>query len=289
VVPKRHSSNFGGSGNEDAPLQNVQVLDAELRIGKELSRIQRFMQVRFYTSMFLGIMFFILLQIGLRLFNNFLKALVKNAVDDDVHRGGGDRGVGSSGYEFHGGDDKSEFSNMNSPGAKIYSNARPGFFDDDELSDEWIPTVPASTTERAGKKDESVEQSIDQSVDEGRSSNESDTEPSCLGQTINIDTKDNQNIKTRHEGETEQKQNEDGGKPSKLHNQKRRKKEKNLSSDKSELRGMAATENTPSTNNQTHTRTSNQTTEAERIAAERVMRGEFDPYEIFTDLDEPDL
>jgi len=29
-------------------------------------------------------------------------------------------------------------------------------------------------------------------------------------------------------------------------------------------------------------------TEAERHAADKIMRGDFQPYEIFTDLDEPD-
>lgn len=247
VVP----THFTGSGDTGTLFQNVQVWNAELRIGKELNRIQWFMQAWFYTAAFVGIVFFMLLQIvcsfGFNLWTKLFYTSMKNAVGEEGRQGDHDR---ARVYEFHE-DDFSDFaSNLNvegsasSPRAKIYSNVRPDFFEDD-CSDHWIPT-------RTDDHDHTPDQSID---NETSGSN---------GETDSASRLDKQDT-SENLGEEEPKK---GGGTKNSKRKRRKKKKKRLSSDKSELRRTSNSNQMP--------------TEAERHAADKIMRGDFQPYEIFT-------
>ncbi len=257
-------------GDNVALFQNVQIWNAELRIGKELNRLQWFMQKWFYTAAIAGIFLFALIQIvtylGFKLWVRVFGSFVKSPAGDNASQGDHRYRYGMHEYteDEHDNfsDDPSkwnfEASSKSSKDTKIYDNVRPDFFEEDDSSDQWIPT---------NFGDNYYDKTTpDQSMDD-------ETKVSGIHETTSASSSTYQQGK-RHEREFESNQDEKNGNMKKSkRKKKKKKKKKKLSCDKSELRGIA---DGNSNGNANHIE------EAERIAAARVMIGDFQPYEIFT-------
>lgn len=278
----------GGNTNADYSFRNVQVWKAELRIGKELNPIQRFMKEWFYTSACIGIVLFVVIQmiswLGLKLWTRFVYAFVKKKLNDNVetNREFGDSKLSDdfSYLDLHG----NRGDNFNSTGRTQhmhFSNVDPEFFD--EVSDVWIST---SKTDRdnTNAPDQCSESGTGTPIDAHTCASKctQNDESSVISQQ-------HVNNKVRGKADTIGKErNENTVKKAKP--QKQRKKKHNLSSNKSELRGTFFTsthgKNGSSTRTAQNSNISNydkpMTTEAERKATDRVMRGDFEPFEIFT-------
>ena len=295
VIPRNsYGINHSGMGNGNELLENVQVWKAELRIGKELNRIQRLMKEWFYTSACLGIIFFVCLQIIMwawfKLWMHGLSKFVKETVNEQIRQSDLRNGNGNEMHDYGGGDDFSDgFSYLdfsagggsgNGNGSGSVSSVLLGprgshvsvnasYFDQDDSS-QW-----EGTSTRKSDESDSVEgANCAASINDGTSESTSKTNQHAQvpDTSNNRDPSDPRRENSRSTNARAVGNSGGGSGSGSGNNKKKRKKKKKLSSNKSELRTKQTQQTPPS---QT-------TTEEERIMAERVMKGDFQRYEVFT-------
>lgn len=298
VIPRNsYGINDGGmrNGNGNELLENVQVWKAELRIGKELNRIQRLMTEWFYTSACVGIIFFVFLQIIMwscfKLWMHGLLKFVKETVNEQIRQSDlrNGNGNGNGMHDYEGGDDFSDgFSYLDlsaggasGSGASIlgprgsHVSVNASYFDQDDSS-QWETT----SMRKSDESDLAEEANSAVSINDGTPENTSKTNQHAQVQDQHAQVQDISNNRDSSDPKRENSRttnagaigNSGGGSGNGNNKKKRKKKKKKLSSNKSELRP-----------NQTQQAPSSQTTtEEERIMAERVMKGDFQRYEVFT-------
>ncbi|GFH58951.1 hypothetical protein CTEN210_15427 [Chaetoceros tenuissimus] len=222
VVPKSQNQN-----TKPDMYSELQIWKAELKIGKELNKLQRIMKKWFYSSAIVGITLFMSIQIYIIALVKMWKYGVKTLKNKGVHN------IDT----FDDPDDYSEqpiymnmenMENEDNPSV-IIGNA--AMFDEDDSNWEATENIPQKESEE--NKDESI-------------------------------GGDNSHLSAMQEAT--------GTSNTKKSKRKRKKKKKALKKEVVQSKEEANL----------------QRTKDEEIVTDRVMRGDFERYELFTDLDEPE-
>lgn len=254
VLPHRPVSSDNNVWN------HVQIWKAELRIGKELNRLQWLMREWFYSFAFMGIAFIMGLQVLFWFVCKLAWDRNRSHGHHDEHLDNQSTSSMSMMHEINiindNDNDKDDIdvstrkgrsndiqSSVNSPFSMIHEE------DEDDTSDSWEPFTNTSCA--VDHQNVSVEQNC------GKNKHQ------------HAQVSNNQNEQSQSKIDVGQT---DAGKNQKKKKSNKKKKKK-LSNNKSELRMNIK---------------SKQSEEEERLMAERVMRGDIEPFEIFTDLDEPE-
>lgn len=293
VIPRNsyginHSGMGNGNGNGNEFLENVQVWKAELRIGKELNHIQRLMKEWFYTSACLGILFFVCLQIIMWAWfklwmHGFLK-FVQETVNEQIRQSDLRNGNGNEMHDYGGADDFSDgisyldFSaggaSASGSGASVLLGPRgshvsvnASYFDQDDSS-QWEGTSIRNSDESDSAEGRKCAASMNDGTSERTSKKNQHAQVPDTSNNRDSSDPRMENSRSTNAGAVGNSGSGSSGKNKK----KRKKKKKKLSSNKSEVRTKQAQQAPP-------TQT---TTEEERIMAERVMKGDFQRYEVFT-------
>jgi len=243
----RPTMRHDGSMVSTSSIQNIQVVGAELRIGKELNLLQATMKNWFYTCACIIIFFLIVVQAAMYFGLQTWWRLVNNA---------------QSGEKY------------SHAAAALFSV--PSHVDFDQVSQSKSSQVAKDSSAFSGERRDRVDLYHEESSEMWESMSNVQEVKSQASSLKNKegeqDEKDKKNDRNNAYIEiiTAVNKNEissDNTNKKKSAKVRKRKKKKNLSKDKSELRANL---------------------EDERILAERVMRGNISPYEVFTDLDDPD-